>query len=565
METLWHFLIVGLAVTALAGNASAADGTELLYVANSQGDDLTIVRLPDHQPLGSVQVGAHPHGLAASRDGRWLYVSVESSKEILVLDTASNQIVWRVPVSDCPNQIALSGDGHHLFVPIRLADYVEVIDTQQRRSIGKIKVGRSPHNTLTSADGRHIYATSMDDHRVTIIDAASLAVLGTIPCGGIVRPIDVTRDETRMYAALSDLHGFVVADIPSRKIVERVLLPPVPEGAEPLVPQTPTHGLGLTPDDRLLVVTSVVGNYVGLFAVPGNRLLGTVTTGKAPNWVTFRHDGQVCYVSNAGSDDVSVVDLAARKEVARIPVGKMPKRLVTIVVPERRSSAPPNKRSYSTRFQLDEDPISEGGKWINGGKDGIDWFNVITKNGVAYGAVTQGEYTDPTALLTGHMGQEPEGQSQGVQQEPDGEVLPGGRDPSSQQDRAAPLHRVRGLLAVPEDPQRLRRNRQVERQGPRLDLAEEAHWGSVRGQGRGSRRGDDHRQRHQGVRQRRRGRSPSRTTRSRRAVRGWGSTTASAKPTATSGSRRTRYRATMSDGENTCHEAFAKTDLSQMS
>jgi YVTN family beta-propeller protein len=404
METWRHFLIVGLAATALAGNAMATNGTELLYVANSQGDDLTIVRLPDHQPLGSVKVGAHPHGLAASRDGRWLYVSVESSKDVLVLDTASNQIVWRVPVSDCPNQIALSGDGHHLFVPIRLADYVEVIDTQQRRSIGRIKVGRSPHNTLTSADGRHIYATSMDDHRVTIIDAASLAVLDTIPCDGIVRPIVVTRDETRMYAALSDLHGFVVADIPNRKVVQRVLLPPVPEGMEPLVPHTPTHGLGLTPDDRLLVVTSVVGNYVGLFAVPGNRLLGTVATGKAPNWVAFRHDGQVCYVSNAGSDDVSVVDFAACKEVARIPVGTMPKRLVTIVVPERRSSAPPNKRSYSTRFQLDEDPISEGGKWINGEKDGIDWYNVITKNGIAYGAVTQGDYTDPTALLTGTWG-----------------------------------------------------------------------------------------------------------------------------------------------------------------
>jgi hypothetical protein len=61
---------------------------------------------------------------------------------------------------------------------------------------------------------------------------------------------------------------------------------------------------------------------------------------------------------------------------------------VTIVVPERRSSAPPNERSYSTRFQLDDDTISEGGKWINGGKDGIDWYNVIARNGVAYGAVT---------------------------------------------------------------------------------------------------------------------------------------------------------------------------------
>ena len=61
-------------------------------------------------------------------------------------------------------------------------------------------------------------------------------------------------------------------------------------------------------------------------------------------------------------------------------------------------------KSYSTRFRLDEDPISEDGKWINGAKDGIDWYNVITRNGVAYGAVSKGEYNDPTALLTGTWG-----------------------------------------------------------------------------------------------------------------------------------------------------------------
>jgi hypothetical protein len=61
-------------------------------------------------------------------------------------------------------------------------------------------------------------------------------------------------------------------------------------------------------------------------------------------------------------------------------------------------------RSYRTRFALDEDRISEGGKWKNGGKDGLDWYNVITKNGRAYGAVSKGAYTDPTALLTGPWG-----------------------------------------------------------------------------------------------------------------------------------------------------------------
>lgn len=84
-------------------------------------------------------------------------------------------------------------------------------------------------------------------------------------------------------------------------------------------------------------------------------------------------------------------------------------------------------RSYRTRFQQDEDPISEGGIWLNGARDGIDWADVVVRNGVAYGAVTrmqaaerrveqgnlasaapgaapEGDYDDPTALLGGVWG-----------------------------------------------------------------------------------------------------------------------------------------------------------------
>ncbi len=84
-------------------------------------------------------------------------------------------------------------------------------------------------------------------------------------------------------------------------------------------------------------------------------------------------------------------------------------------------------RSYVTRFPLDEDPISEGGMWLNGKKDGIDWCNVISNNGVAYGEVSRmavaerrveqgnlaaptgdatavGDYDDPAAVLTGAWG-----------------------------------------------------------------------------------------------------------------------------------------------------------------
>ena len=92
-----------------------------------------------------------------------------------------------------------------------------------------------------------------------------------------------------------------------------------------------------------------------------------------------------------------------------------------------RPTGPP-ARSYRTSFQTDENPISEGGIWLNGRKDGIDWADVVTRNGEVYGAVTrmavaerraeqgnldpaaagggapEGDYDDPTAVLAGVWG-----------------------------------------------------------------------------------------------------------------------------------------------------------------
>ena len=48
--------------------------------------------------------------------------------------------------------------------------------------------------------------------------------------------------------------------------------------------------------------------------------------------------------------------------------------------PQSRPSKSPPVKSYSTHFKLDEDPISENGNWINGAKEGLDWYNVITRN-----------------------------------------------------------------------------------------------------------------------------------------------------------------------------------------
>ena len=62
--------------------------------------------------------------------------------------------------------------------------------------------------------------------------------------------------------------------------------------------------------------------------------------------------------------------------------------------------------SYTTTFQQTENSISEGGRWLNGLADGLDWLNIRTASGVAYGTRTNqvGDAIDPTAILTGTWG-----------------------------------------------------------------------------------------------------------------------------------------------------------------
>jgi len=88
---------------------------------------------------------------------------------------------------------------------------------------------------------------------------------------------------------------------------------------------------------------------------------------------------------------------------------------------------PSPTRSYRTDFPSIENPISEGGMWLNGRKDGIDWIDVVSAGGYAHGEVSRmtvaerraeqgnledgddaasptGDYDDPSAVLTGEWG-----------------------------------------------------------------------------------------------------------------------------------------------------------------
>jgi YVTN family beta-propeller protein len=108
----------------------------------------------------------------------------------------------------------------------------------------------------------------------------------------------------------------------------------LPAGKKPFpVGGNESHGMAVTADGRTLLVNSRLNSAVYAYALPALTLIGSVDVGLSPDWVTLTPDGARAYVANAASNNVSVIDIAAMKEIARIAVGQVPKRNATAILP----------------------------------------------------------------------------------------------------------------------------------------------------------------------------------------------------------------------------------------
>jgi YVTN family beta-propeller protein len=326
------FTILLFLLTMVSSGLAAAEPSTKIFVANSEGDDITVIDLASRKVTGDIHVGRRVHGLCAPADGRRLFTTVESEDDLKIINTANDQVVDTIALTGRPNQCASTPDGRYVGVPIRDGNSVDIVDIGQRKVVKVLPV-RVPHNSYDADDNAQMFVSSMGDREIDLIDLKKMAYVAHIPVGGIPRPYAVTKDGKTLYSALTDLHGFVVASIPNRKVTARVHLPPAPQSTCVLEPHTPTHGIALSPDDKQLWVTSLADNGVYVYDVETKKISSEIHTGKCPNWITFSPDGRYVAVSNSGSDDCSIIDASTQHEVARVKVGQGPKRILAVRVP----------------------------------------------------------------------------------------------------------------------------------------------------------------------------------------------------------------------------------------
>ncbi len=311
--------------------ALTRDGATLLVV-NPDSNSLTVVDTLSRSALAEIAVGVDPRTVAVDDAGRRAYVANRGSGSVSVVDLETGVVLDEVSVGARPYGVVLSPDASRLYVAVQGEGLVITLDTATLGIVAALLTGDRPSGLALSADGRTLWVTDLLSNRITLIATQGFALYLPV----VVRAASPELVSTRIPLAVAAPRAFlpgirlVTALFPDSNLVQSVVLSP--DGAVAYVPHTRSNSSNpaLTFDTTVAPLVSLVDARTGQHILGAQIDVGILD----PPGVGLPFDAAVCpdgsrlWVVNAASNDVSVVDLLARRLLAHIEVGDNPRGIV---------------------------------------------------------------------------------------------------------------------------------------------------------------------------------------------------------------------------------------------
>jgi DNA-binding beta-propeller fold protein YncE len=270
-------------------------------------------------------------GVCASAATGRLYVS--TLKTVTCFDLLTDKVLWEKPYPGGCDRMSITPDGKVIYLPSLEGPHWNVVNAENGDVIEKIVLNSGAHNTVVGLDGRFAYLAGLKSPVLRVADAREHKVVKEVgPFGNVVRPFTVNGSQTRCYVNVNELLGFEIGDLQSGKVLARVEVPGFKKG-EVKRHGCPSHGVGLTPDEKEAWVCDASNERVHVFdnTVMPPKLLTSIKLREEPGWVTFTLDGLYAYPSTGEVIDVKTkkVVMALTDEQGR-PV--MSEKMVEIVL-----------------------------------------------------------------------------------------------------------------------------------------------------------------------------------------------------------------------------------------
>jgi YVTN family beta-propeller protein len=305
--------MLGLAGMLLACAAAAAPPKA--YVGNFKDNTVSVIDTAAGSVVATIPIPAGPHGMVLGSGGSPLFVSSDGASVVSLIDTASDKVTASIEVGRSPHGLALVPGGKTVLVNVYGEDRVAFVDVASRAVVATVPVAK-PHTIAVRPDAKLAYASSQQPgaFALVVIDLEKRTVVKSIPLDKAPRDLEFAWDGSALYFTMAGLNAVQVLDPSTDAVVASI-----PTGASPHIAMQARGAPGT-------VVVQGPGELM-LFDPATRQALRSIPVGKQPHWMAPADGGKTFYVTNEGSNDVSVVDLAAGT-TRTIAVGTAPRKVV---------------------------------------------------------------------------------------------------------------------------------------------------------------------------------------------------------------------------------------------
>jgi DNA-binding beta-propeller fold protein YncE len=252
-------------------------------------------------------------GVCADAASGRLFFTTRS--KLYCLDLLTEKTLWSKELPNGADRMSITPDGKLLYVPSFEKDTWNVVNAADGALITSVETKSGAHNTVVSRDGQRMYLGGLKSPLLFVADTKAHEIVQKVgPLSGAIRPFTVNGARTRAYVCVNDLLGFEIADLESGKLLHRAEVKGFEKG---MIKRhgCPSHGVGLTPDEREVWVVDAANQRVHVFdnTIEPPVQKESIALREQPGWITFSLDGKFAWPSTG-----EVIDTATKKIVAAL-------------------------------------------------------------------------------------------------------------------------------------------------------------------------------------------------------------------------------------------------------
>ena len=267
-------------------------------------------------PMGGLRPDGSPlnvKGVCASAATGRLYVS--TLETLISIDLLAERQLWERHYEGGCDRMSISPDGQTIYLPSLEKDHWHVIDALSGDSLATIVPKSGAHNTVYGRDGSRVYLAGLRSPWLTVAETATHTAERRVgPFSHNIRPFTVNGRQTLCFVTINELLGFEVGDLVTGQLLHRVEVEGYEQGKVKRH-GCPSHGIGLTPDEREVWVCDAHNQSLHVFdatQMPPVQL-ESIRLKDEPGWITFSLDGTLAYPSTG-----DVIDVATRQIITEL-------------------------------------------------------------------------------------------------------------------------------------------------------------------------------------------------------------------------------------------------------